>query len=49
MGSVKKIVENRYPSSFLINLYSLLSFRWQANNVDGFLESTNCYKIHCCD
>ena len=51
MGNFESIARHRYPtgSNFIVHLYKYLSCKWHANNGDGFLENTNCYKIHCFD
>ena len=44
------IVKTRFPSTDKILRFSdLISCKWRANNVDGFLENKNCFKIHCVD
>jgi len=48
LGNFEKVVSFRYPGPIL-KLYKLLSCKWQANNVDGFFDNTQCYKIHCFD
>ena len=51
MGNFENIVANRYlaGSRHMVRLYRMLSCKWRANNVEGFLENSKCYKIHCFD
>jgi hypothetical protein len=50
MGNLESIVRNRYTKGgILIGFYRMLSCRWHANNSDGFLENTGCYKINSFD
>jgi pimeloyl-ACP methyl ester carboxylesterase len=50
MGDFENIVRNRYSYGHrLLSLYRLLSCKWRANNVDGFLENKYCFKISTFD
>lgn len=50
MGNFKSIISQRYPNSkFMGFMYRLLSLDWNINNLDGFLENNNCFKINCFD
>lgn len=50
LGDFESIVRNRYRhGDKLIKIYRVLSCKWTANNVDGFVENTNCFKIDCFD
>lgn len=51
MGKFDSIVRNRAKSdrACLHFFYRLFSCNWRINNADGFLENTDCYKIHCFD
>jgi hypothetical protein len=50
MGNFESIVRNRFKGGDkLLWLYRLLSCKWHANNVDGFIENTGCFKIHSFD
>ena len=51
MGNFDNIVRNRYQfaSTTIFKLYKILSCKWEANNVTGFLENSGCYKIDCFD
>lgn len=51
MGNFETMVKSKYRHdlNLMVKFYRLLSCKWRANNVDGFIESSNCYKIHCFD
>ena len=50
LGTFEDCAKTRFPSTNKVLIFAdLISCRWRANNVDGFLENKNCYKIHCLD
>lgn len=50
LGTFDDCAKTRFPSTDKILKFSdLISCKWRMNNVDGFLENKNCFKIHCCD
>jgi len=50
LGDVESILINKaINGKALLGMYRLLSCKWRANNSDGFLKDSNCYKIHCFD
>lgn len=51
MGDFDQLIYNRYSTGrkFMRRLYRLLSYKWQADNVDCLMKNTKCYKIHCFD
>lgn len=51
LGDFENIIKQRYKhgQTMILYMYRLLSCKWRANNVDGFLENKQCYKIHCFD